>query len=319
MRIGVVVNPAAGQGHKLQSVVSRLEADWSDQLLMAPAGPAAACFQKALLLPEPQGGYVEKIRRSVNALLEAGSDLLVTLGGDGTAAYAAEAVIAAGTRTPLMGIGLGTANVGPIVTLGAEDPLPPVGSLRFVPTGSIAVLCGGKRVAAGFNDVVLGNTYLATVDGETITADGAALIHEGLVRPARPLVSVFTGGTRILKNGRPLAHSLREAGQIIASPLEADRLYGRAIHGIFCYAPGSPTLGALTLSARPLVSYEPDERGFDAFAAEERLLFSAEDEITFTGLAPGTLAVCDGNPYEIDPSAVSLRYVPQEILVAKRR
>ena len=319
MRIGVVVNPSAGQGHSLPSVISRLEDAWGGHTLMSVAGPAAACFRKASLLPEPDGGYVEKIQGGVNALLKEGAQLLVTLGGDGTAAYAAEAVIASGTRTPLLGVGLGTANVGPIVTLTAADPLPPVDALVFQPVGSIAVFSGGRRTAAGFNDVVLGNTYLATMDGETVTADGAALLEKGVVIPARPLANALTDRTRILKNGRPLPHSLREAGQIIASVLERDPLYGRAVHGVFCCAPGSPALGALTLSARPLVSYEPDDRGFDAFAPEERLLFSAEEEITITDLAPSVLAVCDGNPYRIDPSAVILRYIPQEILVAKRR
>lgn len=319
MRIGVIVNPAAGQGHKLQRAIARLEESWGDQELLTPAGPAAACFHRATVLPEPQGGYVTRIFNGVQALLSSGAELLVTLGGDGTAAYVAEAVIAARRATPLLGIGLGTANVGPIVTLDAEDPLPSPTALVLVPTGSVAVFSRGSRVAAGFNDVVLGNTFLATVAGEPITADGAALLEEGAVRPAKPLSNVFTARSQVLKNGRPLARALPEAGQIIASPLEGDRLYGRTIHGIFCFAPGSPTLGALTLSARPLVSYEPDDRGFDAFAPEERLLFSAEDEITITDLAPGTLAVCDGNPYRIDGSAVTLRYVPQEILVAKRR
>ena len=88
------------------------------------------------------------------------------------------------------------------------------------------------------------------------------------------------------KNGRPLPVSLPAVGQAIAAPLIQDRLYGRAVHGIYCYAPDSPTQGALTLSARPLVSYEPDDRGYDAFAPEERLLFSAADEIAITGLDP---------------------------------
>ena len=319
MRIGVVVNPAAGQGHSLPSVISRLEDAWGGHTLMAIADPAAAYFQKALLLPEPPGGYVEKIQRGVNAMLEAGAELLVTLGGDGTAAYAAEAVIAAGQRTPLLGIGLGTANVGPIVTLSAEDTLPSIDALVLRPVGSIAVFSGGRRVASGFNDVVLGNTYLATVNGETVTADGAALLAKGTVRPATPLANVVTTRTKILKNGHSLERSFREVGQIIASTLERDSLYGRAIHGIFCYAPGAPTLGALTLSARPIVSYAPDGRGFDAFAPEERLLFSEKEEIIITDLVPTILAVCDGNPYRVDPSAVTLRYIPQEITVAKRR
>lgn len=108
-------------------------------------------------------------------------------------------------------------------------------------------------------------------------------------------------------------------GQAIAAPLIQDRLYGRTVHGIYCYAPDSPTQGALTLSARPLVSYEPDDRGYDAFAPEERLLFSAADEIAITGLDPSVLAVCDGNPWPLTGGAVTLHYVPQDVLIAKRR
>ena len=203
MRIGVLVNPSAGRGQRAQAVISLLEARWQGHELLAVAGPAAPCFSRAELLPEPTGGYVEKIFGSVRTLLIAGAEMIVTLGGDGTAAYAAEALGDARKVVPLLGIGLGTANVGPIVTLTAEDELPP--------------------------------------------------------------------------------------------------------------------LVALTLSARALVSYEEDDRGFDAFAPEERLLFSEEDEIAITHLAPETLAVCDGNPYPIADRSVALRYMPQEILVAERR
>ena len=318
MRVGVLVNPSAGHGHRAGEVIARLEARWPEATLLAldSDGPL---FTWATLLPAPEGGHVDRIQRGAQALMDAGADLLVTLGGDGTAAYVAEAVVASGKRTPILGMGLGTANVGPIVTLLAGDELPALDDLAFRPVGSIAVFSGGKRVAAGYNDVVLGNTYLATVNGQPVTADGNALLQEGVVREGKPIASVLTAETVITKNGRPLPHLLRSAGQIIASTLERDALNGRAVHGIFCYAPGSPCLGALTLSGRALVSYEEDDRGFDAFAPEERLLFSAEDEITLTHLAPETLAVCDGNPYGIRDRSLTLRYMPQEILVAERR
>ena len=318
MKVGVLVNPSAGHGHRAGEVIARLEQRWPEAELLA-LDSDAPFFTRATLLPAPAGGHVTRIQQGARALMNTGADLLVTLGGDGTAAYAAEAAVASGKRTPILGIGLGTANVGPIVTLLAGDELPMLDELIFRPVGAIAVFSGGKRVAAGYNDVVLGNTYLATVNGQPVTADGDALLREGIVRECKPLPSVLTAETVIVKNGRPLPHTLGEAGQIVASTLERDTLDGRAVHGIYCYAPGSPALGALTLSARALVSYEEDDRGFDAFAPEERLLFSEEDEITITHLAPETLAVCDGTPYQITDSTVTLRYMPQEILVAERR
>ena len=48
-------------------------------------------------------------------------------------------------------------------------------------------------------------------------------------------------------------------------------------------------------------------------------LYERCDEIVLTGLAPGTLAVCDGNPCPIRDRSLTLRYMPQEILVAERR
>ena len=319
MRIGVLVNPSAGHGQKARAVISRLEESWQGHELLAMAGPSAPSFTRATLLPESDGGYVEKLFGSVRTLLDAGAQMIVTLGGDGTAAYATEALGDARRTVPLLGIGLGTANVGPIVTLSGDDPIPPVEALAFVPGDGVAVFSGGRRIAAGYNDVVLGNTYLATVDGETVTADGQTLLTEGKVVRGRPLENVFGPDTRVTKNGRPLPVSLPAVGQAIAAPLSQDRLYGRAVHGIYCYAPDSPTQGALTLSARPLVSYEPDERGYDAFAPEERLLFSAADEIVITGLDPSILAVCDGNPWPLAGGAVTLHYVPQDVLIAKRR
>ncbi len=319
MRIGVLVNPSAGHGQKARAVISRLEESWQGHELLALAGPSAPSFTRATLLPEPDGGYVEKLLGSVRTLLDAGAQMIVTLGGDGTAAYAAEALGDTRRTVPLLGIGLGTANVGPIVTLSGDDPIPPVEALAFVPGDGVAVFSGGRRIAAGYNDVVLGNTYLATVDGETVTADGQTLLTEGRVVRGRPLENVFGPDTRVTKNGRPLPVSLPAVGQAIAAPLSQDRLYGRAVHGIYCYAPDSPTQGALTLSARPLVSYEPDERGYDAFAPEERLLFSAADEIAITGLDSSILAVCDGNPWPLAGGAVTLHYVPQDVLIAKRR
>ena len=318
MRVGVLVNPSAGHGHRAGEVIARLEACWPEAELLVLESDASL-FTRAALLPAPEGGHVARIQRGAKALMDAGADLLVTLGGDGTAAYVAEAVVASGKRTPILGIGLGTANVGPIVTLSGDDPIPPVEALAFVPGDGVAVYSGDRRIAAGYNDVVLGNTYLATVDGETVTADGQTLLTEGKVVRGRPLENVFGPHTRVTKNGRPLPVSLPAVGQAIAAPLSQDRLYGRAVHGIYCYAPDSPTQGALTLSARPLVSYEPDERGYDAFAPEERLLFSAADEIAITGLDPSILAVCDGNPWPLAGGAVTLHYVPQDVLIAKRR
>ena len=121
MRIGVLVNPSAGHGQKARAVISRLEESWQGHELLAMAGPSAPSFTRATLLPEPDGGYVEKLFGSVRTLLDAGAQMIVTLGGDGTAAYATEALGDARRTVPLLGIGLG-AVLGYAIVRTLEQP-----------------------------------------------------------------------------------------------------------------------------------------------------------------------------------------------------
>lgn len=307
MKIGVLVNPAAGRGNKAKEATAALREAWAGQELLFP----------------PEGGeklpYVKGLQRDVEALLQRGTELLVTLGGDGTASYAAEAQLRLQSRIPMLGIGLGTANVGPIVTFTAEEKLPPPEELQYESAGDVAAFCGGKRIAGGFNDVVVGNTFLATVNGRCLCADGQKLLKEELLIEGTPLNNVLLPTAVMEKNGKAAPFTLKTVSQIILSPLERDNFYGRAVTGILCYAPDSPYGAAVCLSARPLVAYTEDERGFTAFAPEEKLLLTAADRFTLRGLKQGVCLICDGNPYEPEGEEVLFRYLPDEVIVAKRR
>ena len=74
MKIGILTNPSAGRGHAVQSVISRIESCWPDHELYAIDSPAGSSFKRAVHLPAPEGGYVEKLYASVEQLVSAGAE-----------------------------------------------------------------------------------------------------------------------------------------------------------------------------------------------------------------------------------------------------
>ena len=110
MKIAVLANLKAGGGGKAAAVLQKIAGAWSAHELLAAAGFGGEQLSRCIL-PEEAEGYVPRLNAAVKALLSAGPDLLVTVGGDGAAAYAAECLIAEGSKVPLLGIGAGTANV----------------------------------------------------------------------------------------------------------------------------------------------------------------------------------------------------------------
>ena len=62
MRVGVLVNPSAGHGHRAGEVIARLEACWPETELLALESDAPL-FTRTVLLPAPEGGHVARVQR----------------------------------------------------------------------------------------------------------------------------------------------------------------------------------------------------------------------------------------------------------------
>ena len=180
-RAGVLIGPSAGTGraHECESALaawlegretavcegrfsgSGAQKGWTRLEAAAAVGAAGGGASR---------GYVEELRASVAAFAAWGADLLVCVGGDGLASYAADAMLASGKRMAMLGIAAGTINVGPIVSAGIDefekwgaspDAAPDV--LAIEPTASVEDLVDGRHGAYGINDVVIGDTYLVSV------------------------------------------------------------------------------------------------------------------------------------------------------------
>ncbi len=330
-RAGVLIGPAAGSGRAVECEAalaawlagsdvavcegrfsgSGAQAGWT-RLEAAGVGDAGAAAR----------GYVEDLRASVAAFAAWGADLLVCVGGDGLASYAADAMIASGLasgrRMAMLGVAAGTINVGPIVSLSIEEVekggLTP---LSTEPAAAVEVLVDGRHVAYGFNDVVIGDTYLGTIGGRAASLSASALLERGEKAEAAPSGDITAADFCVFKNGRRLSPRLGRPAQIIASPLGKREFFARAVAGALCNAPYMEGPAALALFDSVIVKASPPERGLEDFAAAEQVLFEPGDLVELRGLADAGQLIVDGNPYARSGATVGLKSVPGLVDVVK--
>ena len=320
MKIAVLANSSAGGG-KAGEVLKEMRKVWTAHTLLGVQGFGGEFLPTCLTPEKPEKKYLPALRRAVKRLLAEAPDLFVTVGGDGTAAYAAEELLRAKSTVPLFGIGTGTANVGPIVSCRAGDPLPDPSELKPERLGAVeALTLSGEHIAYGFNDLVLGNTFLGTDEnGKTVTFEAAALAEEGILKKAKPLGQILKPEGSFRKNLADLPALAYPAAQLIASPIERDDYYGRAVTGLLCYTPGSPFQAALYISPVPVVSMEESTAGFDSWLPGGQLLLEEGDLFTAEHLEDRVCIIADGNPYTIPENGVGIRYISALLSVLARR
>jgi hypothetical protein len=275
-------------------------------------------------------GYKEELRMAVIALIRAGAEVIITVGGDGLASYTADAAIAfAGGKTPipaLLGIAAGTANVGPIVSLNADD-LPAVRweDLKPVPTDAVEVWDGQTHVGYGFNDVILGNSLLATLEGKVCNVSVQSLVEFDRLEPVDCGVRIAAPSFQVLLNGQPIpwGNDSRDdpsrIKQIVVSPLQFDRCYGRAIlGGLCCGDQDMAGQAALGLCSRAVVDSNPAHWQEPGFISIAHLLFSPGDTVTLSGLGADAHIVIDGNPWLRTTETLMFQSIPGAVTVLRR-
>lgn len=318
MKAAVIFSPGAGQRQHFAAIGAKLQRLFASHALLTCAGSFGGDYLPgaAICDADRSGGYVETLGCITRALLAQQPDLLVTIGGDGIASYIADAMLVAGYHVPMMGIAAGTANVGPIVCMTADElDSRSADSWTYFSTGAIEVI-SGTHVGYAVNDVVVGNTFLGTEGDMIVNLSAEAMALRGEKEICNPSAKICTENFSVTKNGRTAARRILQPGQIIISPLDRDRLEGRAIYGALCSAAYTPCKAALALTEQVMISAEAEDAGMQSFCPMEHLLFGPDDEVILSGLDCDAQLILDGNPYIRPHKTVALRYHPDLITVA---
>lgn len=315
MKAGVLIGLSSGSGNAVKCLNSLAKGLEHFEIAVCrgffEAFPAPSGWK--VLKASVTTDYLASLRASVQTLLSWGADVLVCVGGDGLASYAADVMYSCRYRVPMLGVAAGTINVGPIIAFQPEDLEKADGSFleslvkSACPVNGIEVLVDKKHLAFGFNDVVFGNTFLGTIHDKTENLSVRAMVEKGWKQPEEPSGEIVTDLFMIHKNGSRIPFEIRKPEQIIASPLRKQEFYGRAIAGILCNAAFMVGPAALALSDAILIRASEPQKGFWEFARLEHLLFEAGDEIEFSGLGNSCHLIVDGNPFLRNGADVSLK------------
>lgn len=318
MKAAVIFSPGAGQKQHFAAIGAKLERLFTGHRLVTCAGSFGSDYlpDAAVCDADRSGGYVQTLGCITRALLAQQPDLLISVGGDGIASYIADAMLTAGCSIPMMGIAAGTANVGPIVCISADElEHCDIENWRQFTAGAVEVI-SGSHVGYAVNDVVIGNTFLGTEGDQVVNLSAEAMALHGRKEICAPSAKICAADFAVTKNGKPAPRRMARPGQIIASPLDRDRLEGRAIYGALCSAAYTPCKAALALTEQVMISAEAEDAGMESFCPMEHLLFGPEDAVVLSGLEDDAQLILDGNPYIRTCDTVELRYHPDLITVA---
>ena len=312
MKTALLYNYKAGKGLPAELVVRKLCDFFSgDELLVTDEGLLFPALPVSYVVPEETQGYFDAIKAKVKALADAGAERFVSVGGDGTATYVKNAMYELGINFPILGVAAGTANVGPIVSVTLEQlEGRHISEAKEVCYDGIAVYVKDKFISLAFNDLIVGDTFLGTIDGQTCSLSVRALLERGEHTPVKPAEHIVTDDFVIELNGKELVPNREIIRQIVLSPVAHESHYGRAVYGPVGKCDWCEKKGVIALCDYIAVSFEEDGTGVDRISSTQYLIFGPNDQVILRGLTEEACLVCDGNPYLLPDDRFSVRYEP---------
>ena len=312
MKTALLYNHKAGKGLPAELVIRRLCDFFSgDELLVTDDELVFPSLPVRLVEPESAQGYFAIIRSRVKALAEAGAQRFVSVGGDGTATYVRNAMHELGLNLPILGVAAGTANVGPIVSITLEElEGRHISQAREVCYDGISVYLDDQFLSMAFNDLVVGDTFLGTINGETRSISVRALLEQGELTPKKPTEHIVTDSFAVQLNGVDRVPDTKKIRQIVLSPVAHESHYGRAVYGAVGKCDWSEKKGVIALCDYIAVSFEEDGTGVDRFSTTQYLIFGPNDQVVLHGFTAEACLICDGNPYLLPTDRFSVRYEP---------
>ena len=312
MKTALLYNHKAGKGLPAELVIRRLCDFFSgDEILVTDEELVFPSLPVSFVKPESAQSYFAIIRARVKALAEAGAERFVSVGGDGTATYVRNAMYEMGINLPILGVAAGTANVGPIVSVTLEQlEGRHISEAREVCYDGISVFVNDVFQSLAFNDVIVGDTFLGTVNGETRSISVRALLEDGQIVPQKPTEHIVTENFVVEVNGKALMPAGTPIRQVILSPVAHESHYGRAVYSVIGKCDWCERKGVIALCDYIAVSFEDDGAGVERFSSTQYLIFGPNDQVELQGFTEEACLICDGNPYFLPSDRFSVRYEP---------
>ncbi len=267
--------------------------------------------------PIEEKSYPLRFEEFVGKASLKGAEVVVTIGGDGIASYSASAIIKLqGSLCRPMGIlgfPAGTANVGPIVRPDHDK-----NSLnRSARLDSIEVRCADKVLGYGFNDVIIGRSFLGTMDNRWVNLCAKSMAERGEAVECLMTDEPFTGRRFSIKmNGEAMdVPAFVPIRQICVSTLHQDNLFGRAVIGGLIEASGMGHPAAIALLDKVSNDARPETWNQKGFRTTSQMCFESGDVIELEGFADGVCVIIDGNPFVMQGDRLVLRCVPDSVKV----
>ncbi len=303
--LGVIINPAAGAGKAfIQKVAARAIEIFGD------------CN---VIYPDP-GDRREDTMRLVGEIASR-VDAILVMGGDGTMSDVAYSLFKKRAVTPILGVGAGSTNAGPLITLKATglDALDP-DALNVKEVGGILAILNGEHAGLGFNDIVFGDTILTTFDGCIVQVNASEFMKGKKIPAAPSRAGTADSEVYIVRSGKVIQIHKGDFGQMFAAPLE-ERYLGKGLAGGTSLAAALGLPAGIAITSESLVNYSI---GAEELLSMEPIVtktasFRERDEVAVSGLREGTCLNIDGNPMAILGShdEVRLRYIPSAARILK--
>ncbi len=304
--LGIIVNTAAGAGKAaIQEITARAMEKFHD------------CN---IIYPDPGEGRESTMHNAIE--IAPGVDAILVVGGDGTMSDVAYSLFKSGISTPIIGVGAGSTNAGPLITVkSAEVDTLDTCALTIQEVGGILATIRGEPTGIGFNDIVFGDTVLATINGQ-VEQVSASEFMKGKKAPAPPSkAGTIDSEVLIERSGKVIQIQKGEFGQMFAAPLEK-RYLGKGLAGGTSLAAALGLPAGIAIASVPLINYSI---GADDLLNMEPIItrtasFREDDEVLVRGLKGGTSLNIDGNPIIIlEPDdEVHLSYIPDAAEVLKQ-
>lgn len=303
-RVGLIVNPQSGAGRALLAAVEALRA-LAPREVWTGAGEMGGDALAGLPITAHPLDWSHLAGRARSAWIaqrcvEAGVDVLVVLGGDGTLADVALAI--QGSDVPLLGVGVGTANVGPLVTCLAIDVARLAGAeydVTFVP-GLLAGV-NGVGLGLGFNDVVVDFTVLATLDGQMVNVDAVGKMSSHNIR--RDPEPIGGPNTRVVRREGVTETRVAEGAQVatLIVGLPDERFYGKAIAGgVLLSSMLDEPAGCLVCDHLLIrTALDPAAHRRSEPVLSRYVGLRETDRLEAGGFRPGAVLCADGNPLAV--------------------